>query len=50
MEGDCTSVRSAWDIDGDLVVVGMGPISEPSSVLLLLVGGVMLALRRRRFG
>ena len=39
---------SAWDIDGDPITVGMGAIPEPSSFLLLLVGGAMLALRRRR--
>lgn len=44
-EGALTVIRSAWDRDGDPIRVGSTP--EPSSVLLLLVGGALLALRRR---
>ena len=47
--GGVSSLRSAWDIDGDSIVVGMGGIPEPSSALLLLVGGALLAIRRKRW-
>ena len=49
--GVVSSLRSAWDVDGDPIVVGIGAIPEPSSALLLFVGGALLALRRgkRRF-
>ena len=46
--GRLTVISSAWDIDGDPVLIG--PIPESSSGLLLLVGGALLALRRRRHG
>lgn len=44
--GDLTALRSAWDIDGDPIMVG--GIPEPSSGLLLLIGGALLAIRRKR--
>ena len=39
---------SAWDRDGDPIIVGMVPTPEPSSAFLLLFGVAILALRRRR--
>ena len=39
-------LASAWDKDGDAILVGAIP--EPSSALLLLLGCAGLALRRRR--
>ena len=44
-EGVLTVIRSGWDRDGDPIRVGATP--EPASALLLLVGGALLALRRR---
>lgn len=44
-DGNVSFVTSALDLTGEGVVVGATP--EPSSVLLLLVGGALLALRRR---
>ena len=46
--GKLQVLNSAWDVDGDPIVVGIDAIPEPSSALLLLVGGVSLALRRKR--
>ena len=43
--GALVAIRSAWDKDGDSILIGAIP--EPSSGSLLLVGGAMLALRRR---
>ena len=45
-DGTVAFVTSALDLDGDGLLVGAIP--ETSSFLLLLVGGAMLALRRRR--
>ena len=39
-------LQSAWDIDGSPIIVGAIP--EPAAGLLLLVGGALLALRRRK--
>ncbi|MBP5321812.1 MAG: PEP-CTERM sorting domain-containing protein [Kiritimatiellae bacterium] len=39
-------VRSAINLDGDPIVVGTGNVPEPSSLLLLAAGGVILALKR----
>ena len=46
--GNLQVLSSAWDRDGDPIIVGMGPTPEPASGLLLLVGGALLALRMRR--
>ena len=40
--------RSAIDLDGDMMIVGGGAIPEPSSGVLLLLGTIILALRRKR--
>jgi len=45
-EGVLTVMHSAWDRDGDPIRVGAIP--EPSCTLLLLAGGALLALGRRR--
>ena len=41
-------VRSAINLDGEPIIVGTGNVPEPSSFLLLAVGGVILALKRAR--
>lgn len=43
--GDLMMLSSAWDLDGDTIVVGAIP--EPSSGLMLLFGLAALALQRR---
>ena len=48
--GDLVALSSAWDQDGNPLVVGLGATPEPSSGLLLLVGGALLALRRKEHG
>ena len=45
-DGTVSMITSALDIDGDGIRVGSTP--EPSSALLLLVGGALLALKRPR--
>ena len=50
MDGNLHLDNSAVARGGDSIIVGDLPIPEPSSALLLLVGGAMLALRRRRSG
>ena len=42
-------VHSAINLDGEPIIVGTGNVPEPSSFLLLAVGGMLLSLRRRRF-
>ena len=44
-DGTVSMVTSALDIDGDGIRAGATP--EPSSALLLLVGGALLVLKRR---
>ena len=44
--GNLTTISSAWDHDGDPLIVGAIP--EPCGGVLLLAGGALLALRRRR--
>ena len=39
---------SAIDLDGGPMIVGGGAIPEPSSGVLLLLGTIILALRRKR--
>ena len=41
-------VHSAINLDGEPIIVGTGNVPEPSSFLLLAVGGVILALKRAR--
>ena len=41
-------VHSAINLDGDPIVVGVWDVPEPSSLLLLAAGGMLLSLRRRR--
>ena len=45
---DVSLIHSAINLDGDPIVVGTGNVPEPSSFLLLAVGGVILALKRAR--
>ena len=47
--GELSVVDSAFDADGGPMIVGGGAfIPEPSSGLLLLIGGALLAIRRKR--
>ena len=46
---DVSLIHSAINLDGDPIVVGVWDVPEPSSLLLLVAGGVLLSLRRRRF-
>ena len=46
---DVSLVHSAINLDGDPIVVGVWDVPEPSSLLLLAAGGMLLSLRRRRF-
>ncbi|MBP5319934.1 MAG: PEP-CTERM sorting domain-containing protein [Kiritimatiellae bacterium] len=41
-------VHSAINLDGQPIIVGTGNVPEPSSLLLLAAGGVILALKRAR--
>ena len=41
-------VHSAINLDGEPIIVGTGNVPEPSSLLLLVAGGVILALKRAR--
>ena len=45
---DVLLVHSAINLDGEPIIVGTGNVPEPSSFLLLAVGGVILALTRAR--
>ena len=45
---DVSLVHSAINLDGDPIVVGVWDVPEPSSLLLLAAGGVILALKRAR--
>lgn len=43
--GELNILSSAWDLDGDAIVVGAIP--EPTSGMLVLLGMAALALKRR---
>ena len=43
-----TLIGAGVNLDGGAVIVGEGATPEPASGLLLLVGGALLALKRRR--
>jgi len=50
---DLSSRHLAWDTSafttyGVLAVISVAPVPEPGRVLLLMVGGMALAMRRRR--